>query len=364
MKPISHVLLPILVWYSYCDNYENEAQAQSALGLPLLTTVDVNARPSRATLAQTYAFINDDLQKAELLLKDSENDGDFTRPNLDIVTALKARVFLNQKRYDEAITAATSLFSKYPLTKGKKDYQNMWVNDEGDEIIWQPIYTPIERSSGYTGIFISWNIVYSANDPQYIPTQGLMNLYTESTDIRKSIFFRRVDLVANGKKDKGYMFMKYPGNESLLNENESNMTMWVNMPKVFRTSEMYLIAAEASLYKTNPSTSDCLGYLNDLRQARGITTPLAATTFDDVEKEMKNEWVREMVGEGFRLDCLKRWNDGMERMTAQSFNNPIINQTYITNVPKTDPRYYKIMWEIPTNDLQANGNLIGNWEGR
>lgn len=348
----------------YCVNYENDAQAQGALGLPLLTKVDVNAKPARATLAQTYAFINSDLAEAERLLKgNDEITGDFTRPNVDIVTALKARVCLNQKRYGEAITLATSLFDKYPLTP-KAEYKAMWAEDYGTEIIWQPVYTQIERSAGYTGIFIGYNVAYQASDPQYIPTQGLIDLYTDTKDVRKNTFFRRMELVAQGKKAKGYAFMKYPGNESLLNDDESSMDTWVNMPKVFRTSEMYLIAAEASLYKENPSTTDCLGYLNDLRNARGITTPLAAASFEEVEKEMKDEWVREMVGEGFRLDCLKRWKEGIMRKTAQSFPVEILNTNYFVNVPTNDSRYYKIIWEIPTNDLQANGNLIPNWGGR
>ena len=79
-------------------------------------------------------------------------------------------------------------------------------------------------------------------------------------------------------------------------------------------------------------------------------------------------WAREMVGEGFRLDCLKRWGDGIKRMAPQKslvganvLRNADPTLSTELNVAAEDARYFKMVWEIPSNDLQTNKNLVGNW---
>lgn len=68
-----------------------------------------------------------------------------------------------------------------------------------------------------------------------------------------------------------------------------------------------------------------------------------------------------MVGEGFRLDCLKRWHEGFTRMPAQ----PLMAGFFITADGFTNLTVNadneKFVWEIPFNDLQANKNLERNW---
>ena len=106
-------------------------------------------------------------------------------------------------------------------------------------------------------------------------------------------------------------------------------------------------------------------YLTNLRTARGASA--MTKTGDELVTEMKNEWVREFVGEGFRLNCLKRWNDPVVRMAPQDFGGKnILNNmqpdahTQLAIEP-TDYLYYKMIWEIPSQDMQANKNLVGNW---
>ena len=135
------------------------------------------------------------------------------------------------------------------------------------------------------------------------------------------------------------------------------------MCKVFRTSEMYLIAAEASLFKAQRDEATALSLLKTLRQNRGLET--GNLTGDALVQLLKKEWVREMVGEGFRLDCLKRWGDGVKRMNPQPFTANILVQTPGTvdlNVQPSGDLYYKMVWELPLNDTEANGNLEPNWK--
>ena len=346
----------------YCKNYDS-ATASTDLGLPLVTEVDVNGRPSRASLQATYDFILQDIAQAEELLSDEAGRDE---PNKAALTALKARVYLNMKRYDDAIAAATSLFEDYPLAE-PEDYAMMWEEDEGTEIILQPLMTPDERSGSFSTVFMSFDTANGSEadpvwQPYFLPTPGLMSLY--SPDDVRNCFFLDTKVSALGNVVEGKIFHKYPGNPALRKSTETEQDTWYNMIKVFRTSEMYLIAAEASLFKETPDEAAALNYLNTLREKRNAT-PLQSTGASLV-RDMKEEWVREMVGEGFRLDCLKRWGEGIARKAPQNFPDGILisnpaEQYQGLNIQPGDPLYYKIIWELPSNDTQANSNLQHNW---
>ena len=347
----------------YCKEYD-PATANVELGLPLVTTVDVNAKPARASLQATYELMLSDLSNAATLLANVHDD--ITAPTAEAVTALQARVYLNCKQYDNAIAAAESLFNKFPLTK-KGDLWTLWSEDTGTEIIYQPLLTTDERSGGSLGsAYFGFSQSEKLRSASYFPTQGLIDLY-EAKDARKDVYFFEDNLCSGQFIGTGYIFSKFPGNPALRKSNETDETAWYNAPKVFRTAEMYLIAAEAALFKETPNEALAQGFLNTLRKARGASE--TQVTGDLLVKEMKNEWVREMVGEGFRLDCLKRWGDPIVRMAPQSslFGADVLRKgndlglSTELNVQTNDSRYYKMVWEIPSNDLQTNKNLVGNW---
>lgn len=351
----------------YCVNYD-AATAANEMGLPLVTKVDVNAKPSRATLQQTYDLILSDLKLADSLIVVSD---DITAPNRNAVTALKARVLLNMKKYDEAIATATSLFNAFPLTD-VDGYPYMVLYDECTETIFQPIMNTDERSGSYGTIFVSYNTAAALKtgdevwNPYYVPTQGLIDLY-EKNDVRKEWFFKQTNLsgASGSTVAKGYMFYKYPGNPNLRKDSgEDETNTFYQMHKPFRVAEMYLIAAEASMLKAQKDEKAAAGYLNAIRTSRGAKA-IEGKTGDALFQEIKNEWVREFVGEGHRLNCLKRWNEPVVRMAPQNLgqlliNNPENEYTKL-NVAVNGDLYYKMIWEIPNTDTQANGNLVGNW---
>ena len=118
---------------------------------------------------------------------------------------------------------------------------------------------------------------------------------------------------------------------------------------------MYLIAAEAQ-YNLNQTEG---GFLNELRQKRGASAIKA--TGEALFQEIKNEWAREMCGEGFRLDCLKRWEKGFSRMPAQQLEDGFLNKQPGSQNLTVDADNFRFVWEIPAQDLQANKNLETNW---
>lgn len=333
----------------YCKEYD-PATAAATLGLPIVNTVDVNAKPSRSSLEATYVQIKGDIKEARTMLADAPAD-DYAVPNIDAVNALDARVCLYMKDYQNAINLSSALMAKYPLISDADEFADMWQNDEGSEIIYQPLQTIDERTNPYSTIFIMFDAAANAYNPYYLPSQGLLDLY-EDNDIRGYAYFAQVPVSANDMvDDNGVIFAKFPGNPAL----KKQQTDFFNMTKVFRSAELYLIAAEAS-FRLNGTDG---GYLNALRTKRGASAVNA--TGEVLWSQIKNEWIREMVGEGFRLDCLKRWHEGFSRMAPQPLPGEMFISTsgYLDLTVGADNE--KFVWEIPAQDLQANKNLVRNW---
>ncbi len=333
----------------YCKEYD-PATAAATLGLPIVNTVDVNAKPSRSSLEATYVQIKGDIKEARTMLADAPAD-DYAVPNIDAVNALDARVCLYMKDYQNAINLSSALMAKYPLISDADEFADMWQNDEGSEIIYQPLQTIDERTNPYSTIFIMFDAAANAYNPYYLPSQDLLNLYEEN-DIRGYAYFAQVPVSANDMVDEnGVIFAKFPGNPAL----KKQQTDFYNMTKVFRSAELYLIAAEAS-FRLNGTDG---GYLNALRTKRGASAVNA--TGEVLWSQIKNEWIREMVGEGFRLDCLKRWHEGFSRMAPQPLPGEMFISTsgYLDLTVGADNE--KFVWEIPAQDLQANKNLVRNW---
>ena len=343
----------------YCKNYDPETAA-TTLGLPIVTAVDVTYKPSRSSLADTYTLILEDINKAKELMNDASNL-DYTAPHYNTAVALEARVCLNMKNYDQAVRCADEVLGKYNLLSRKADYQSVWTDDaanQGTELIYEPQFTQDERISLF-GAFISHSTSIDAFTPDYVPTQKLIDMYTRS-DIRQSVFFKRVTLNSGAVTVTGCsMLNKFPGNTSL--NKTTDQYAYYNMPKPFRTAELCLIAAEASYEKDGSGIS----YLNKLRKARGLKDAVdangAALTGTALFQSIKDEWVREFVGEGYRLDCLKRWGDGFTRWTPQSFPAGYLSNYLNVQSLHVDADNMRFVWEIPANDLQTNKNLQRNW---
>lgn len=145
----------------YCKDYEPETAANE-LGLPIVTTVDKEARPSRATLQETVNFILSDFKNAEdnmQAIRDFDNSSDgLYHPGLDALDALQMRFALYTHDFDKAIEKADIIIDGYSLASSVAEMQQLWVLDTGSEIIFEPAQTPEERTNGYGTVYISYDI--------------------------------------------------------------------------------------------------------------------------------------------------------------------------------------------------------------
>lgn len=336
----------------YAKDYE-PATADSDPGVPLVLHYDVTEKPARATVAEVYGQIFDDIAAAKTALTAA---GTPTARYLteDCITALEAQVYLETHQYTLAAQAADQLISsnRYPLITDRTALTSMWTNDEGSEIIFQPVSLEPSEATNALSIYIASN--GTANRPYYVPQQWVVDLFS-NTDIRKGAFINQYNIEITGSTYTAWLVSKYPGNPTLYTGSTSN---YAHCPKVFRIAEMHLIKAEALAWNGTATEADALVALNLLRNARGLTS---ITVYGDALKQaIQEERTREMLCEGTRLYDLKRWKLGVERKAPQNSTFVVTSpgdKTVNLQKPANDNFF---VWGIPRNDILSNPNIEQN----
>lgn len=335
----------------FCNDYEPD-KAKTQLGVPCPKEYNPDAQLNRGTLEDTYKFILADIAIAEQGLKDVAGSADAIYLTADAVTAFKAQVALQMHDYENASEYASSLYADYPLSTTSEEIEKMWREDSSSEVIFQPevvsttLGTVGSMSDYYAG---SWNASLGAFlcQPAYVLTQTPVSLYNPAKDIRYGTYIAPSYIYRSGLY-QGVLMTKFLGNKTL--QTVATTLVYRNRPKVFRAAEMYLIDAEAQ-YRHN---GEGLEPLNALRQARGLDALPDTTTGEALFQEIKNERIREMIGEGHRLTDLKRWHDGYVR-TFQSSLKSILRGHYIgTQIPAD---FFMFTWPIPQEELSNNLNF-------
>lgn len=341
----------------YAKDYE-PTTAKTDLGVPLLLEHNIEARPSRATVEAVYNQIITDLENAEKLLVKEEGEPRSGFPTIDVVKALKARVLLAMHNYKEAATTAKSIIdkNKYILASNNEEMVAEYINDNGNESILQLAATLTEEGSGRNDIFTNYatkkinnkNIV--VYQPDFVPTKTLIGLYN-TNDIRLANWFDTKKYgvyLVNSIRPGVFVFTKYPGNPKFTSNGVPNSRQKV---KPFLIGEQYLIAAEAYFLDGNVAQAKVM--LNALQQKRGAT--LTEATMANIQKE----WAKETVGEGLRMDCLKRWKLGFNGRVPQDIcnDNNLVNKGDNYEKKSVNADTYFFNWAIPTNELQTNENI-------
>lgn len=347
----------------FCKAYD-PATADTDLGLPLLQQLLVNDLPERSSLKQTYDFILSDIAKAQNLLFDNEevpNQPGSQRMTSDAAKLLKARVLLYRGDWKQAYETAVSLIQSgtYPLVNSIDALRQVWYDDKVQETLVQLFASKEEKVDAnalnnlYTGEY-----VYSVNGqlfasytPAYLPNQWVLDLY-EDADIRKSTYYAQKE-IRRGDSDLTkdlHLVYKFPGNPELRSGRSSKAE---HAPKIFRIAEAYLIAAEAAYMDGNQL--EAAGYLNALRTQR-LATEITQTGMSLLQ-EIKNERVRELSFEGYRLMDLKRWKEGVDRSVKQpqDINFIVTNPAEQYHMLKKSADDFRMIWPIPSSEILRMG---------
>ena len=355
----------------YCESYTAANANTPAMGMPIVTvynpTADRSSYPGRSTLQELVDFINKDLQEAYNAIKEYENSVSkqyvvpcATRLNSYTVEALQARVALLTGDYATAIAKAEDVIgsNKFMLCEGQ-DYVTMWKKDEGTECLFVPFGDVSERGSvPATGA--AWLTNDKKNTSDFIPTPNVILAYSDD-DIRLEAFIDEYVFEFQGNKAVGPAFNKFPGNTMFNQGNENPLR---NKPKPFRTSELYLIVAEAAASDgAQKDESKANDYLNELRAARISDYQEMTYSGATLLNEIRAERTKELIGEGFRMSDLRRWKQGFTRQAnyTELGCEPVLNsfiQPNSNNVSYASG-YYMYVWPIPQAEMDVNPQLRG-----
>lgn len=365
-------------WYLF-DKYVNYNASDldaPGKGLPIETnpiaTGDRATYVGRSTIRETVKYINDQLTEAYDLMKEYENTVSEANCNPNAIyvssyaiAALQARFALLTEDYTTALTKAEFVINsgKYPLTNAD-NYASMWVNDEGSELIF---VGSAQKGEGGVDIGTAYYTNNKKNTSDYIPTADVLLSYDDD-DVRMGAFFELYEMNISGEDFYAYAFTKFPGNPALNTLDGVNSCL--NKAKLFRSSEMYLVAAEAAVSGSTKNETKANKYLNDLMHARipSYDPDSHTLTGTALVNAIREERGKELIGEGFRLSDLRRWKQGFTREAGYDIfvGTQLEPLAYIMDVvlKKTDnvtyqPNDNRFIWPIPTREMQTNPQLAG-----
>ncbi|MDE5642700.1 MAG: RagB/SusD family nutrient uptake outer membrane protein [Muribaculaceae bacterium] len=357
----------------FCQDYSEANKDVPAMGVPLVTeynpTTDRSVYPGRSTLAETYKLILDDLEQAENDLDEYEaslrsGSDEFAELitagasyiNSYAVHAFRARVARAMGDNEKAAQYAQDIIDcgLYKLAN-QTDYQNLWIGKpEGglSEIILQCAVTEAEAQSlGQTNtLYFSYN----TSTAMYVPANSTIAMYSNQ-DVRKNSWFLSDYLELNGTYLTVTMFWKQSG-LSMFGSLAASRGCYIAYP--LRLAEMYLIVAECASDISARNQA-----LRTLRTARGASN----RNYNEVTivPQVRLERNRELIGEGFRMNDLRRYGEGFTRDDSTPLPNfPVENFNTLYFVQGAMDLHYdaddhRFVWPIPSTEIQVNPQIVG-----
>lgn len=306
---------------------------------------EITDKLERNTVGEIFDFVNADLNEALSLI------GNFTTPTSsalpvffireNVINAIRARVAIFEGNNELAQSLTTELIADIPLANPEQ-YGAIWQDQFTSEVEVIFALARIQNNNAVAGLFYA-NETNRTGAPFFEMSNQLYNLYSDN-DIRKTIF---VDITSDPANNEIFID-KYPGGSS---------GQLINHIKLFRTSEMVLIKAEAEARNGNLVAAATT--LRSLRSQRivGGSNPLPVFGgLNDALSQIMLERRKELCFEGHRYLDLKRIGReigvGISRDGADcaSFAAPC----------DLAPNDYRFTLPIPQTEISANTNITQN----
>lgn len=324
----AHAHLELLRWWA--PNFDRNS---TSLGIPYVETYDIEQKPSRLTVAQTYDKLEADLKTARNMLSNTDRPIQSTTSTAStarayadvmVVDAILARMYLYANQLDSAIKYSTRVINVRPLAD-PDEFMAIWEDESTAEVIWS-----VKYQAGNAALIRE---IYQVTDDRaaWLPSPAFLSLY-DNNDIRYDAFWGNI------------------GGRTVLTKYFAKPTASANPDgvvdlKLYRTAEMYLIRAESYARKGGMG-AQALADLNALRAARNAD--LGAETGADLLTAIQNERRKELVAEGHRFFDLKR--------TSRSISRTENCSIYCTLAPSNRAWAFP----IPQSEMLANPNMEQN----
>ncbi|MFR8805101.1 MAG: RagB/SusD family nutrient uptake outer membrane protein, partial [Anaerovoracaceae bacterium] len=320
---------------TYAQNYTYTSDA-SHLGVPVMTSIPVvTDKMRRSTVREVYSQIIADLEKAlSTFTADYSFNEYFASPAA--CKALLARVYLYMNEYSRAASLSAEVMKEFPLTAREK-YRNMFVNvaTRGGE--------SILRLNGYDqSDFIS--DLYYYESPSARPSAKLKELFTDERDVRLTLFRHTANSGQTGQAvDYDNVCMKFYCTDETTNKLDRHFD-----PFILRSSEMYLINAEANYELGNTSVA-----ADDIKalEARALGVDASEVVIDlaSLELTIQNERMKELCFEGHRLFDITRRHENLSR--SRNSTSSVLFLKYPD---------YRFVLPIPYLELESNPEMEQN----
>lgn len=289
----------------------------SALGIPLRLTSDLNVKSVQSTVAEIYRQIIVDLEGAmELLPNKSELK---TQPNRAAASALLARIYLAMQDYLLAEKYAEQVLA----------LENYSLMNYGE----LPVASayPIARDNAEVIFHSTLAGTPILANTRHVVDSSLFELYAD-TDMRKTVFFRKT---SGQNRFRG----SYAGSATYFNGLSLN--------------EIYLISAECKVRRGE--VNEGLMQLNTLlakRYKANTFVPLTGLNMEDALEVVLKERRKELLFRGLRWTDLRRLN--LDPTTARTLKRELDGKIYTI-----DPNSPNYVYPFPDNVIQLAG-LIQN----
>jgi starch-binding outer membrane protein, SusD/RagB family len=351
---------------NYCYIPSFNVVANDKGGVPLMltgikTSDAANAiKPSRGTIAATYAQIYSDLTSAVAKLPTTSTQYPF-KVTQDAAKALFAKVCLYNKDYANAKTWADQVItSKGSTLRNATNYLAGWRASVNPESLFEVTFATSGESLGvnvsmqstFTSLVTPGNQATAGGWGDLGTSLSLLNdlgitltnpatyninncsVLSRSADVRNLLF-------EPGSTGRGLTFIectKFIG---------KNGALYTDNIPVIRIAEVYLIRAEAlSADATSPiyNLTNAKSDVDLIRTSRGLVAS-AGVTQTAISDEVQLQRRLELAMEGNRFFDLKRL--GKNLIKSPFYSDVLIND-------------YRILPPIPQTDINLNPNLIQN----
>jgi len=295
----------------------------NSLSVPLVTEPfqgTVN-QPARATLNEVYTLIEEDLLFAQGTITNTLK----SKATSASATALLARLYLYQERWDEAANSATTVINT-PGISLAANYA--FYNNASTEHIFQ-----VQNIPGDPGFAESFSKLYS---PTAFGGRGdapfSANLISAFEAVPADLRYALKRSGVDASSRTSFFTTNYPNGQANTDD-----------PNILRVSEMYLIRAEANFRDNSAIGASPVSDLNRTRIRANLLPLVTIVSINDILVERRKEF------------CF----EGLRRMDLLRNNLPLRAATMV-NFDNSQPNADKIVFPIPQRERDNNPNLTQN----
>jgi hypothetical protein len=323
-KGEAYAIRALCYWYLVRYFAKPYTDDPNSYGVPIVLSYDPKALPPRNKLNEVYTQIINDLTQAYGLMTIFTNSTQFSKY---AAKGLLAKVYLSMGDKVNAKAAALDVINNSGFTVvPAASYVAFWaaLTPRTDKV--ETLFEVSSNSTANNGFDALANIYNQSGYGDLLCSDSLYALFA-AADVRKSLYTTGT----RGGLPAVFVNNKYPG----------TFGGEISDTKILRLSDIYLIAAEASLPGDEPSALTYVNYITSRRGAAAIAST-GAQLFEDVITERRKEF----AFEGDRYLDLQR----LKRDINRSANYPSSART----LPYTN---YRRLFPIPQAELDVNPNI-------